>query len=74
MFDPTPIVDAAVQAAQAYPKASAALAAVPLVQAALGFLAYVPKLWGGNTDDTGAGSGWSRWCRRLAALPIRIAK
>lgn len=71
-MDPTQVVQTAVDLAAQNPKAAAILAAIPVMQMSLGILAYVPRLWGGNTGDTGAGSGWSRWCRKLAALPIRV--
>jgi hypothetical protein len=47
------------------------LAAVPLVQIGAQVLAKLPALWG-KGQTSGAGSGWFRFWRSIAALPVVI--
>lgn len=54
---------------QANPKVAAALSIVAAIQHAAPWLALLPAIWGGNTASTGAGSGWSRFWRKVENFP-----
>lgn len=71
-MDPTAAVQPVVDLIAAHPNTAVALIAVPALQYLSPFIAMIPGIWGGNTSDKGAGSGWSRFWRRFAALPIRL--
>lgn len=52
------------------PKVAGVMAILAGIQHAAPWLAMVPAIWGGNTADTGAGSGWSRFWRKVEGFGI----
>lgn len=55
---------------QSNPKVIGALAILTGIQHAAPWLAMIPSLWGGNTKSEGAGSGWSRFWRKVEDFGI----
>lgn len=52
------------------PKVVGVMAILTGIQHAAPWLAMIPGIWGGNTADTGAGSGWSRFWRKVEGFGI----
>ncbi len=54
---------------QSNPKTAAALSLLSLLQHSAPWIAMIPALWGGNTGTSGAGSGWSKFWRKVENFP-----